>query len=41
MELCCLAREDIHNVVDPIWHFPAGERNAIEEWNWRLRAWGY
>jgi hypothetical protein len=36
MELCWLAREDIHNVVDPIWALPSGERNAIEEWNWRL-----
>jgi hypothetical protein len=36
MELCWLAREDIHSVVDPIWALPAGGRSAIEEWNWRM-----
>jgi hypothetical protein len=24
--------------MDPIWALPAGERNAIDEWNWRLGA---
>jgi hypothetical protein len=38
MELCWLAREDIHLVVDPIWALPAGNRSAIEEWNRRLGA---
>jgi hypothetical protein len=36
MELYWLAREDIHSVVDPIWTLPAGDRSAIEEWNWRM-----
>jgi hypothetical protein len=31
MELCWVAREVIHSVVDPIWALPAGDRSAIEE----------
>jgi hypothetical protein len=31
MELCWLAREDIHSIVDPIWGAPARDRSAIEE----------
>jgi hypothetical protein len=36
LELCWLTREDVMDVVRPVWEVDAGNRTPIEEWVWRL-----
>jgi hypothetical protein len=36
LELCWLTREDVMDVVRPVWEIDAGNRTLIEEWVWRL-----